>query len=64
MPGGMTNCLSVIDRLRLEALEQDGDYRVIPSPGRGDNSANWVFDEVPRFAADPAAAAPATRGVA
>ena len=53
-----------IDRLRLEALEQDGDYRVIPSPRRGDNSANWVFDEVPRFAADPAAAAPATRGVA
>ena len=36
-----------IDRVRLAALERDGDYRVIPSPGRRENPEGWVFDAVP-----------------
>ena len=36
-----------IDRLAVEELDQNGDYRVIPSPGRKTDRHNWVFDAVP-----------------
>lgn len=36
-----------IDRLQMDALDRDGDYRVIPSPGRSENPDGWVFDPVP-----------------
>lgn len=36
-----------IDRLAVEELDQNGDYRVIPSPGRKTDRNNWVFDAVP-----------------
>jgi len=40
-----------IDRVALEALDQDGDYRVIPSPARRrEGPEKWVFGEVPRIA--------------
>ena len=53
-----------IDRLGLEALEKNGEYRVIPSPGRRTSPDNWVFDSVPTMAADTSAATPAKRGAA
>jgi phenylpropionate dioxygenase-like ring-hydroxylating dioxygenase large terminal subunit len=40
-----------IDRVALNALDANGDYRVIPSPGRRENPDGWVFDTVPRLAA-------------
>ena len=36
-----------IDRLAVEELDKNGDYRVIPSPGRKTDRHNWVFDAVP-----------------
>ena len=36
-----------IDRVQLDALDKDGDYRVIPSPARRQNADGWVFDVVP-----------------
>jgi hypothetical protein len=40
-----------IDRVALDALDQDGDYRVIPSPARRqEGPEKWVFKEVPRIA--------------
>ena len=36
-----------IDRVMLEELDRNGDYRVIPSPGRRRQSRDWVFDTVP-----------------
>jgi phenylpropionate dioxygenase-like ring-hydroxylating dioxygenase large terminal subunit len=53
-----------IDRIALEALERDGQYRVIPSPGRARKASDWVFDGVPRLAANATAATRAKRGVA
>ena len=41
-----------IDRLRVDDLDRNGEYRVIPSPGRRQNPANWVFDSVPIIAPD------------
>ena len=40
-----------IDRLKLDELERNGEYRVIPSPVRRQNPGNWVFDSVPRIEA-------------
>jgi hypothetical protein len=40
-----------IDRVQLDQLDQDGDYRTIPSPARRTEGLQWVFDEVPRIAA-------------
>ena len=40
-----------VDRLRLEDCDRDGDYRVIPSPGRREEPDNWIFDAVPVIAA-------------
>ncbi|MBT8444440.1 MAG: hypothetical protein KJO13_06820, partial [Gammaproteobacteria bacterium] len=40
-----------IDRLALDLLDANGDYRVIPSPGRRADSENWVFAAVPRLPA-------------
>jgi len=40
-----------IDRVALDALDQNGDYRVIPSPARRqEGPEKWVFGEVPRIA--------------
>jgi phenylpropionate dioxygenase-like ring-hydroxylating dioxygenase large terminal subunit len=40
-----------IDRVQLEALDKDGDYRTIPSPSRRqEGPEKWVFDEIPRIA--------------
>jgi len=36
-----------IDRVKLEVLDKNGDYRVIPSPGRKRNPDGWVFNVVP-----------------
>jgi phenylpropionate dioxygenase-like ring-hydroxylating dioxygenase large terminal subunit len=45
-----------IDRIALDALDQDGDHRTIPSPARRQaDREHWVFDEVPRIPGDPAA---------
>lgn len=44
-----------IDRLRLEDLERDGDYRVIPSPARHSDPEGWVFEPVPVIAAGQSA---------
>lgn len=43
-----------IDRVRLEALERDGAYCVIPSPRRTDDPDGWVFDAVPLIPPDAA----------
>jgi hypothetical protein len=43
-----------IDRVKLDAQDRDGDYRVIPSPARRLNPDGWVFDTVPMIAADVA----------
>ena len=43
-----------IDRIRLEDLDRNGDYRVIPSPGRRENPDGWVFDVVPTIDVDQA----------
>src|SRR5690606_20450846 len=32
-----------IDRMSLEELDRDGDYRVIPSPARRRDPAAWVY---------------------
>jgi phenylpropionate dioxygenase-like ring-hydroxylating dioxygenase large terminal subunit len=47
-----------IDHERLAALEsaQDAGYRVIPSPGRRQDPAEWVHDVVPRVPAAELAA--------
>ncbi len=44
-----------IDRLRLDEMERNGEYRVIPSPGRRQAPDSWIFDTVPMVAGDPAA---------
>lgn len=36
-----------IDRMALEELDRDGDYRVIPSPARRRDPAAWVYGAVP-----------------
>lgn len=36
-----------IDRVKLEDLDRNGDYRVIPSPGRRLQNRDWVFATVP-----------------
>ena len=41
-----------IDRVRLDALNKNGDYRVIPSPARKQNPDGWIFDKVPMLSAD------------
>jgi len=40
-----------IDRIKLDELDQAGDYRTIPSPARRIEGTKWVFDEIPRIAA-------------
>jgi len=40
-----------IDRMALDAMDANGDYRVIPSPGRRADGANWVFNAVPTLPA-------------
>ena len=40
-----------IDRVQLDALDQNGDYRTIPSPARRQEGPDkWVFEEIPRIA--------------
>ena len=40
-----------IDRVQLDALDQDGDYRTIPSPSRRkEGPEKWVYGEIPRIA--------------
>jgi len=40
-----------IDRVQLEALDQNGDHRTIPSPARRqEGPEKWVFEEIPRIA--------------
>lgn len=41
-----------IDRVALDELARDGDYRVIPSPGRRESPDDWVFDAVPLISGD------------
>ncbi len=36
-----------IDRLAVDELDRNGDYRVIPSPGRRADPEHWVFNTVP-----------------
>lgn len=43
-----------IDRLALDALDRNGDYRTIPSPARRRNPRNWVYGSVPRIPAEEA----------
>ena len=43
-----------IDRVVLNAVEANGDYRVIPSPSRREDPGNWVFEAVPTFPATDA----------
>ena len=44
-----------IDRVQLDALNQTGDYRTIPSPARRQVGGDkWVFDAVPRIPAEKA----------
>jgi phenylpropionate dioxygenase-like ring-hydroxylating dioxygenase large terminal subunit len=39
-----------IDRVQLDALDRNGDYRTIPSPARRqEGPEKWVFAEVPRI---------------
>ena len=39
-----------IDRVQLEAMDEDGDYRTIPSPARRQEAPDkWVFKEIPRI---------------
>jgi phenylpropionate dioxygenase-like ring-hydroxylating dioxygenase large terminal subunit len=52
-----------IDRVALEAQERNGEVRVIPSPARRADPANWVYPSVP-FVPGVAGAAQARRGVA
>lgn len=40
-----------IDRRSLDELDRNGDPRVIPSPGRRADPANWVYRAVPLVAA-------------
>jgi phenylpropionate dioxygenase-like ring-hydroxylating dioxygenase large terminal subunit len=40
-----------IDRVQLDALDNNGDYRTIPSPARRiEGPEKWVFGEIPRIA--------------
>lgn len=39
-----------IDRLALDGMERDGEVRVIPSPARRADGADWVYRPVPRVA--------------
>jgi len=48
-----------MDRVLLDELERNGDYRVIPSPGRRANPDGWVFDTVPMIEGDAAVLAAA-----
>ena len=41
-----------VDRLKLDELDRNGEYRVIPSPARRQDPENWVFDSVPRIAGE------------
>jgi hypothetical protein len=52
-----------IDRTALEAAERNGELRVIPSPARRADPANWVYGPVP-LVAPAAATAGAGRGAA
>lgn len=46
-----------IDRVQLDALDKNGDYRTIPSPARRlQDPANWVFKTVPRIPGEKQAA--------
>jgi phenylpropionate dioxygenase-like ring-hydroxylating dioxygenase large terminal subunit len=39
-----------IDRVQLDALDQNGDYRTIPSPSRRkEGPEKWVYGEIPRI---------------
>ena len=40
-----------IDRVKLDALDRTGDYRVIPSPARKQDPDGWVFGAVPMISA-------------
>lgn len=46
-----------IDRLALDACERNGEVRVIPSPARKANAANWIYRPVPFVAGEPNPAA-------
>lgn len=46
-----------IDRVALDGMEQNGEVRVIPSPARRANPANWVYEPVPFVAGVSRAAA-------
>lgn len=52
-----------IDRLALDAQERNGEVRVIPSPARRADPANWVYRPVP-FVPAAAGAAQSQRGAA
>jgi phenylpropionate dioxygenase-like ring-hydroxylating dioxygenase large terminal subunit len=40
-----------IDRVQLDAMDQNGDYRTIPSPARRqEGPEKWVYSEIPRIA--------------
>lgn len=43
-----------IDRLKLDELDRNGDPRVIPSPARRSDPANWVYRPVPLIPAGQA----------
>lgn len=47
-----------VDRVALDALDANGDYRVIPSPGRRQDPDGWVFATVPRLTAGVSARQP------
>ena len=46
-----------IDRVKLDEMDRNGDYRVIPSPARKQGPDGWVFDTVPTIAAGEATGA-------
>jgi hypothetical protein len=48
-----------IDRMQLDELDRNGDYRVIPSPARRANPEGWVFDTVPLIEPEEVAGAAA-----
>jgi len=44
-----------IDRLAVDELDRNGDYRVIPSPGRKADPEHWAFNAVPMVPSEAAA---------
>ncbi|MCL4721160.1 MAG: hypothetical protein KJ041_04240, partial [Gammaproteobacteria bacterium] len=46
-----------IDRVALDGMERNGEVRVIPSPSRRADPANWVYEPVPFVAGASRAAA-------